>query len=52
MSNATRGETIEQELWARYERRLARRVNLACGALLAIIVGFNVWLVWLIWIGR
>ena len=53
----SRGCAIEEELWVDWEfyleqRKLARRVNVACGTLLAIIMGFNTWLIWLIWFSR
>jgi len=56
MNNKTLGEMIARVLWAAYEfeqqRKFAWRVNAACGTLLAIIMGFNALLVWLIWFSR
>lgn len=56
-NESSRGRAIERELWEDWafeqaQRKLARRVNVACGTLLAIIMGFNAWLVWLIWFSR
>ena len=49
----TRGEKIEHELWAAYEARRTSRLEFgfkaACCALLVVVMGFNLWLVWLIW---
>lgn len=52
----TQGELRERELWADYEferqqKIVGRRVNIACGTLVALIFSFNAWLVWLIWFG-
>ena len=51
----SRGRQIEAGLWAdcdyeRAQRKRARWVIVACGTLLASIMGFNAWLVWLIWL--
>lgn len=44
--------TLEQELWDQYEARRGRRFKIACSLLLAVIFGFDAWLVWLIWFNR
>ena len=43
---------IEEKLWERYEARKARRFKITCGTLLTLILGFDLWLVWLIWFSR
>ena len=42
-------EDIEARLWAQYDARRGRRFKIVCGTLLTLIVGFDLWLVWLIW---
>lgn len=57
---AERTRRLETELWEayaaeeaeRYRLRLERRFLWACGTLLALIGGFNAWLVYLIWFSR
>ena len=39
---------VEREA-AEYQRKIGRRIHTACATLMAIILGFNAWLVWLIW---
>ena len=52
-SNATHVSIVERNLWAEYEARqkmsgFERGFQIACGVLLALVFGFNAWLVWLI----
>ena len=50
----TRAEEAERALWVEYEARCTISrfefgFKIACCALLAVVMGFDLWLVWLIW---
>ena len=53
LSNMSHASIVERNLWAEYEARqkmssFERGFQIACGVLLALILGFDAWLVWLI----
>ena len=53
----TNAHLIETHLWAEYEARrkenlFGRRFSFACGVVMALIITFNAWLVYLIWFSR
>ena len=52
-SDLSHASIVERNLWAEYEARqkvsgFERGFQWACGVLLALILGFDAWLVWLI----
>lgn len=54
LPDESRASIIERELWAEWKARqkvsaFERGFQIACGVLLALILGFDLWLCYIIW---